>query len=248
MFKYFLSVFSIILGALIWINFGVGVPNIYSEKVKEPIPPHFYNNSQQSIKAIKIIALYFIPKNKISQQSANWKDSLEENLKKLQEFHNLQFQGRSIISYEILDKPVVGFLDNIEYDSDFTQHGNPEGLRRISAELEQRGIIKGPTSLARSDLDSLSGEYRVVLILYEGVGASGSENVALASNTFMTNPQYETTRATIVAHEFYHTLGIPDFYEIPTAIPMSQDIMGLGLSRPIDNTFISRETLKKMGM
>lgn len=240
MFKYLLLVFVLIFGALSWINWGIGVSDIYSEKIAEPIAPHLYDNSQRPIKNIKISALYFIPKNKVNQQKADWKIPLEDSLKKLQKFHYLQFQGRSAVSYEILDKPVIGFLDNIEYDSDFTQHGNPEGLRRISAELEGREII------SRSDTNNSA--YRVFLILYEGVGASGSENIALVSNIFMADSQYESVRATIMAHEFYHTLGIPDFYDIPTAVPTSSDIMGLGSSKPIEKTFILRETLKKMGL
>lgn len=242
--KYLLLVFALIFAALSWINWGIGVSDIYSEKITEPDIPHLYNNPNQPIGNIKISALYFVPKNKVGQQKTDWKIYLEDSLKKLQKFHRLQFQGRSVVSYEIMDKPVVGFLDNIEYDTNFTQHGNPEGLRRISAELEERKIIRGPTSLGRSDLDS----YQVFLILYEGVGASGSENIALVSNIFMADPQYESIRATIIAHEFYHTLGIPDFYDIPTAIPTSLDIMGLGSSKPIEKTFISRETLKRMGM
>lgn len=248
MLKYLIFVFALVFGVLIWINFGVGVPDIYSEEINELAPPHRYNDSRQSIGIIKIVSLYFVPQNRISQQSVNWKNPLEQNLKKMQEFHSLQFQRRSIIKYEILDKPIIGLLDNLEYDSDSTQHGNPEGLRRISAEIEKRLINPGG-DLYRPDLAKGNpSEYRVFLILYEGVGASGSENIALASNTFMIDPQYESTRTTIIAHEIYHTLGIPDFYEIPTAIPTSFDIMGLGLSRPIDKTFISRETLKKMGI
>lgn len=247
MLKYLIIVFGLIFGALIWINFGVGVQAVYKEEVPELAAPYIYNNPGQLIEDIEITALYFIPKNKTGQQIGDWKEILEENLKKLQEFHDLQFQGRSEISYKILDEPVAGNKNNLEYDTNSTQHGNPEGLRRITAELEERGITKqqipqGPPSVTNGAV------YGVVLILYEGVGASGSDNVALVSRTFYTDPQYQSVRGTILAHEFYHTLGLPDAYEIPTAVPTSLDIMGLGLSRPLEKNYISRKFLKGMGI
>lgn len=243
MLKYLIIVFGLIFGALIWINFGVGVQTVHKEEVLKLAAPYIYNNPGQLIEDIEITALYFIPRNKTGQQIGNWKEILEENLKKLQEFHDLQFLGRSGISYRILDEPVAGNKNNLEYDTNSTQHGNPEGLRRIMAELEERKLV-------RSDLDSSADSdiYRVVLILYEGVGASGSNNVALVSRTFYTDPQYQSVRGTILAHEFYHTLGLPDAYEIPNAVPTSLDIMGLGLSRPLEKNYISKESLKRLGI
>ncbi|MDP3697518.1 MAG: hypothetical protein Q8R55_05900 [Candidatus Taylorbacteria bacterium] len=247
MFKYLIIVFAVISGALIWINFGVGVQAVYKEEIPKPSAPHIYNDPGQPIENIEILALYFVPKNKTHQQIENWKEILEENLKKLQEFHDLQFRGRSRISYKILDKLVTGTKINLEYDTNVTQHGNPEGLRRISNELLYRLSSQG--DLYQSGLiNKDSSAYKVILILYEGVGASGSEDVALVSRTFFTDPQFSDIAATTLTHEFYHTLGLPDAYEIPSAVPTSLDIMGLGLSRPLERNYIAREFLKGMGL
>lgn len=248
MLKYLILVFALVFGALFWTNFGVGVQTVYKEEALKLASPHIYNDPNRSIEKIEILALYFIPKNKTGQQIGDWKEILNENLKKLQEFHDLQFQGRSEISYKILDEPVIGNKNNLEYDTNSTQHGNPEGLRRITAELEERRV-----TLLRSDLSDPNNSadpdiYRAILILYEGVGASGSNNVALISRTFYTDPQYQSVRGTILAHEFYHTLGLPDAYEIPNAVPTSLDIMGLGLSKPLEKNYISKELLKGMGI
>lgn len=247
MLKYLIFVFVLVFGALIWINFGVGVETVYKEEIPKPATPHIYNSPSQSIANIEILALYFVPKNKTHQQIDNWKEILEKNIKQLQEFHDLQFQGRSKVSYKILGKPVTGNKINLEYDTNVTQHGNPEGLRRISNELVYRFSSQG--DLYQPELvNKDSSAYKVILILYEGVGASGGEDVALVSRTFFTDPQYSNIAATTMVHEFYHTLGLPDAYEIPSAMPTSLDIMGLGLLRPLERNYISRESLKGMGI
>ena len=247
MLKYLIIVFVFIFSALAWINFGVGVETVYEEETPKPAALHIYNDPGRSIENIEILALYFVPKNKTYQQIENWKEILEDNLKKLEEFHDLQFRGRSRISYKILDKLVTGNKINLEYATNVTQHGNPEGLRRISNELLYRLSSQGDLyqpGLINKD----SSAYKVILILYERVGASVGEDVALVSRTFFTDPQYSDIAATTLAHEFYHTLGLPDAYEIPSAIPTSLDIMGLGLSRPLEKNYIAREFLKGMGI
>ena len=52
----------------------------------------------------------------------------------------------------------------------------------------------------------------------------------------------------ILAHEFYHTIGIPDSYIPPKAVPTSQDIMGLGRFKPLNKTYLSHESLKELGL
>ena len=92
------------------------------------------------------------------------------------------------------------------------------------------------------------GVYCVIVIIYEGIGASGSENVALLSRIFLTDSQYSATAATLLAHEFYHTLGLPDAYDIITAVPFSQDIMGLGRFKPIEKTYLDKDNLIQLGL
>lgn len=227
MIKALVLVLILIAGALFFMYFWVGVPKIYKLESLEVPKPHHYQNPQKSLEEIKITAFYFVPKNKMSSAISGWREILDQNIKKLQAFHRLQFRGASILNYDIHPEIVVGFLDNISYDTVSTGHGNPEGLRRVAAELEARNLF----------LQTDNG-YNVAIIMYEGVGASGSENVAFVSRTFLNDPRYKDYGASILAHEFYHTLGFPDAYDPITATPLSQDIMGLGRERPIEKTYL----------
>ncbi|MEK7090151.1 MAG: hypothetical protein AAB930_01035 [Patescibacteria group bacterium] len=53
---------------------------------------------------------------------------------------------------------------------------------------------------------------------------------------------------TIVAHEFYHTLGVEDKYSLDTGRAESADLMGLGRFKPLENTFLSKDTLNALGL
>lgn len=248
MFKYLILVLLLIFGAIASMYFWIGVPKIYYEKFPEESVPHLYKNPDRSIAKIKIAAFYFVPKNKISLAIPNWSAVFEEGIKKLQKFHTLELGHRSTLTYEIYPEPIKGLEDNIAYDTEVTQHGNPEALRRVAGELESRVFAPSGDLYIRDFAKEEQGAYRVMMILYEGVGSSGSENVALVSRVFLADPRYNETGASILSHEFYHTLGIPDHYEIPTAIPTSNDIMGSGRTRPLEKTYLGRETLRDLGL
>ncbi len=248
MVRYLATVLVLIFGAISAMYFWIGEPRIYKENPPEIKTSHFYRDPKRTLGEIEIFAFYFIPQNKIKAQISNWRELLEGNLKKLQEFHSVQFQERSKITYEIHPEAITGLRENLFYDTDVTQHGNPEGLRRVAEEIEMRALRPEGDQFWQDFAKDEPGVYKVMLIMYEGVGAAGSENVAFVSSRFLSDPQYRTISASIMAHEFYHTLGIPDGYELESAIPTSQDLMGLGRLRPIEKTYISRETLKRMGL
>lgn len=259
-----------IFGALGTLHFWLGSPEIYRENQLKTSPPHLYSNSSVSIAEIRLFAFYFIPKNKKGSAFSTWKETLTENLEKLQKFHDLQFQGRSKISFEIYPEPVIGLKDNIEYDTDDTNRGNAHALLNIAEEINNRALI------AKS-----AGAYPVLFILYEGVGASGGiiqesghetkkeiaeeievpesliyivditsvDGFFLLGRSFLSNQSANPNGATILGHEFYHTLGIEDSYDQTSelATTFSPDIMGSGRLRRLENTYISRETLKNLG-
>ncbi len=54
--------------------------------------------------------------------------------------------------------------------------------------------------------------------------------------------------ASIVAHEFYHTLGVPDAYLAYNETPTSDDLMGLGRFREIERTYLGAEVLEGLGL
>lgn len=281
MLKYLIITLAIIFGALFFTNFFIGAQRIYKETMPELKAPHLYKNSEKNIDKIKIFVFYFVPKNKINRAIDNWHQILEEKLKKLQEFHSLQLQGRSGVLFEIYPKPVIGFKNSFDYDSSVTQYGNPHALMDVSEEIEKR-VFSKDGDLFRNDFPTVaSGAYPVLGIVYESVGAIGGivkessgrdiRGVAkelgflesavfnveikhvggffLLSRLFLTGEEYADFAATLFTHEFYHTLGIPDAYKnFPKDTPISQDIMGLGRQKPLDKTFISRSTLKELGL
>jgi hypothetical protein len=127
-------------------------------------------------------------------------------------------------------------LPNGVYDSNTTDRGNPHALVAIADELG----IKGTPS---------SNAYEVTYIIYDGVGASGMLHAALLNKRFLIDPAYADIRESLVAHEFYHTLGIPDGYDQATGTSTTADLMGLGrLARPLPDNFLEHDTLAHLGL
>jgi len=246
--RYLALTLILISGALFYMYFGIGVPKIYHETSPPPTEPHFYRNPKISIAKVDILAFYFVPKNRVDSSLKNWQEILERNLKKLREFHSLQLQEKSRLVYRLYPKLVIGKEDNFAYDTDITQHGNPEGLRRVARELDARVFEKSgdiyDAGLIKTDSDS----YQVLVIMYEGVGASGSDNVTFISSKFLTNEDYSDVSSSLFAHEFYHTLGLPDGYDLDSGIPITRDLMGSGRNKPLEKTYLESEFLKELGL
>ncbi len=258
MIQYLASALAAVAVTLAVLYFWVGVPVVHEENVEEPARPHLYGDPSQSIEQIEIVAFYFVPKNKAAMQIVNWSSILQENLQKLKTFHEFQFLERSRITWRLYPEPIIGQEDNLAYDTDVTQHGNPEALDRISEELASRVFTPGGDRYKPDITQENPEAYRVWVIMYEGVGATASENVAFLSRTFLTHEDYRLFGPTFLAHEFYHTLGLPDRYEasvkvfedgqeIPLEILNSEDLMGR-VRVPIEYAYLERETLKNLGL
>lgn len=280
MLKYLIFVLLGIAGALASLYFLVGNPNLHEYAGLALAKPHLFGDSQRSIERIKIAAVYFVPNDRRGGIVAEWRDLLEENLKKMQVFHALQFQGRSEISFAVYPEPVIGQDGHLAYDTADTNRGNPKALLNVSEELEERVFSLGG-DLHRSDFwNKEEGAYPVLFILYEGVGAVGGviaeserESVAdiarelglpesvvfrvnvksvdgffLLSRTFLADLEYRLVGASLLSHEFYHTLGASDGYEQNTGKQTSSDLMGLGRYRPIERAYLQRETLRALGI
>lgn len=246
--KYIIGLFVLIIGAIALLYFKIGVLPVYQEETSRVLKPHLSTDIDKSIERISITAFYFIPRDKTHSKLNGWRQTLTRNLEKLKEFHALQLQEYSEITYEIYPSPIEGIHTSLYYDSETTQFGNPHALRQVALEIEQRVFNKDGnlyfTGFGQSDEQA----YQVWYIMYEGVGSSGSENVALISSTFLSDPQYKVYGITYFVHEFYHTLGLADGYETPSDIPFTDDIMGSGRTKSINQTFLSRENLNHLGL
>jgi hypothetical protein len=237
---------------------GFGRIAPYAEEVAERKVPHHAKDRSQLIEHIDVVALYFVPKDRVGRTYLSWKEPLEKALGELTEFHRLQTAGKSSISFHVIPNPVIGERDAQIYDVPPVKHGNAEALFAVSSEIKKRvehidGDLYDP--LIKAD----SGDYRVYILMYEGEGASGALNTALLSSSFFKNKSYENINSTILAHEFYHTLGLEDQYELtslvlaedavlPRSIPHSSDIMGLGILSPISDTYISQSLISNIGI
>lgn len=254
MLKYFSVLLLGIAGALAFLYFRAGVPSIYREAERRARTAHFYDNPQKPLNQIQVVGVYFVPRDRNNSQMSNWQEVLEKSLEELQRFHELQLQNSSSLTYKIYSSPIIGREKGRFYDTDDTNRGNPEALRRAATEIEERLLTPVGDLWDKSfaSLQTPSTTYRVLVILYEGVGASGAvgEPAALISRQYFTKSEYQTIGSSILAHEFYHTLGLPDDYEIPTAVPASSDIMGMSIGRfrPLNKTYLSRETLSHLGL
>ena len=259
MWKYFALLLIGLASALSFLYFRVGVPKIYREPALATTPLHFYDNPQKPISRINVTAVYFVPSDKQTEQIDNWRELLEENLSKLQKFHELQFQGYSRLTYKIYEQPIIGEKESIFYDTDNTNKGNPEALRTTAAEIEKRLLSAGGDLWNDKFSSQLpEADYQPLIILYEGVGASGAvgEPAVLISRRYFTELEYQQENTTTLAHEFYHTLGIPDGYQekiqegygLQIEKLTTSDIMGLGRQGPLERTYLGRQTLQRFGL
>ena len=246
--KYLFGVLLSILGVLTAIYFFVGVPKVLETKSPVPSIPHAYGDAGQSLEKIDLAAFYFVPKDKTEFQVGNWSEVIDENLRKLQAFHQLQFLGKSSIAYRVYPEPIIGYSDHVAYDT----------LSRITAELKDRVLTPGGDAYRLEFARVPEGAYRAIMIIYEGVGHTGEENASLLAREFLTNEEYRLFAATFLAHEFYHTLGLQDRYsdqekefsdgqQATKEVLQSTDIMGR-IRVPIEHTYLERETLKQLGV
>ncbi|MBI2030619.1 hypothetical protein HYT05_03285 [Candidatus Kaiserbacteria bacterium] len=242
--KYYAFLFLVVILTIGWIFTGLGDKFPYRETSTAPAIPHAYDDPEVAIQDIHITAYYFVAANKaVNARDTSWKEPLTRALESLVLFHELQFAGSSHITYSIHPTAITGNQPNTFYDTDDTGQGNPHALIAIADEIAATGLAP----------EVPEGTYPVTYIIYDGVGASGMRvdrsHAALLNRRFLTDPAYTDIRETLVAHEFYHTIGIPDGYVLSTGTSTAPDLMGLGRSvRPLKYNYLDRESLRHMGL
>jgi hypothetical protein len=133
---------------------------------------HFYKNPSRDISKIDLKVFYAVPKNKAGNVARDWREAIENVLEKAARFHKLQFRGKSILSYEVFPEIVILNQENIFYDTERTDKGNPQALIAVAEEIQKRVFTRGG-DIYRPDFAFDEGVYRVLGIVYEGVGAAG---------------------------------------------------------------------------
>jgi hypothetical protein len=248
MIRYIIGTLLGIAGIVASLYFFVGVPRVYDDTYQGTRTPHIYDDPDQAIERIHITALYFVPTDRVLAQRTNWRTILEEKLTELADFHTRQFAYTSSISFEILPEPVYGLQESGAYGTDAIHFGNPSEMKRIITEL-------------RPTMQKVGGApeaYEVIVVMYEGIGAASTENISLISRQFLTELPYAEFGTTYLAHEFYHSLRVPEGYaeayvsfennqKNRIEVLSSSDVMGR-IQVPITNTYLSRDSLSRMGM
>lgn len=249
--------FSLLSCSLIGLTFFVGVTRTNPKPKLTVLRPHLYESEKTSIEKIKITVFYFIPKDATSTERSDWKEVTEKHLKRLIDFHALTFKNTSKISYEFFPERIIGEKVTNEYESLFENEDN-DALIPVKEEILARVFEPQGAFYKAEEASKKIGIRNVYLVIFEGKGAAGNGDFALISRSYLTDKAYEENGTTFLAHEFYHTLLLPDNYkilprvysdnqQIKISYPTHRDIMGQ-VTTPLPYTYIDTETLKKMGM
>lgn len=212
---------------------------------------YYYQNPKISLKNIKLKVVYFAPKNREIFIPEDWRTLIQTNLEKIKKFHEFQFNGFSILSFDIYSHPVIGLEENLFYDSVDTGKGNPQALRAIDEELEKRLFNTGGDLYNEIFSEKKKNEYAVAIYIYEGVGASAAlepEGAMILSMDFFRKKQFLDLGPVTLYHELAHTFGLADQYDYETNVVFSDDIMGAGRRKPLEYTYILDETKRLMGL
>ena len=220
--------------------------------------PHYYGKATVPIDRIEIVGLYFVPKDRTNSAISDWKEVFSAQFEKLKAFHEVQFLGRSSITYTFLPDIVVGQEKAGVYEVVTASHTDPLSIEPIAREISARLLDPAGDLWLFGKEHPATGARRVYLIMFEGDGAAGNGDVALISRAFLTDTAYAPFATTFMAHEFYHTLGLPDAYQSSSYVFQdaqqtqvglleSEDIMGR-VRVPIEYTYLDRESLSAMGI
>ena len=107
------------------------------------------------------------------------------------------------------------------------------------------GVIYESELETRSEIAKQLGLSESVIYIVDVESADG---FFLLSRVFFTESQYQIFSSTLFYHEFAHTFGLPDQYDLENNVPSSNDIMGAGRRKPIETMYLDRELTRDMGI
>lgn len=256
--KNLIGIFIFLCASLVVLSLFVGVSKTKPLPELTELSPYMYNNKNVSIKKIHITVFYFIPKDVKEYELSDWKEYAENHLKNLITFHTLQFQNTSEITYTFSPSYVIGEKDKVEYEGILGSYEDYDALIPIKEEITKRVLTKGGDLYIEKNNEKQKDIRNVFMVVFEGNGAAGNGDFALVSRKYLTDKEYVNTGSTFLAHEFYHTLGIPDNYQSSiivhedksqskTSLVTKKDIMGQ-VNIPLTSTYLDIDTLKNMGI
>lgn len=84
-------------------------------------------------------------------------------------------------------------------------------------------------------------------VIYK-VDVKSADGFFILSRSFLTEAEYEFNGPTQFYHEFAHTFGLPDGYDLETGVSQTFDIMGEGRRKPIEIMYLDRKFTRAMGL
>lgn len=239
--KILIFILIVLLAILLWQKFGKDLLITQHIQLIEQAQTeaHVYKNPKESLKEIDLHIIYVVPTNEVSQISPDWKNDIQAIVPDISKFHNAQFRGYSKLNVRIYPQPLKLSHNNLFYDTDNTNNGNPKGLENIYKEVDHR---------IGTELRGNTKNFVVFSFIYEGVGASGTEGATLLSKSYLSKNEFSSNRATLFYHEFGHAMGLPDQYDILTNKSWSGSIMGSGRFKPMDLAYLDSAMLIDLGI
>lgn len=263
---------SVMFGTALYYFYISSEKNGFVSDVDE-IRPHLYGFPEVDISKTRIKAVYAVPKNKTDFVYADWKSVLEEALGKSKKFHGIQFRGKSALNYDVYPDPVFLLNEAPFYDSNETNFGNPRALINIGEEIEKR-IFQEDGDLYSGEFSEFkTGEYSVLTILYEGVGAAGG---IIQESEFETPEEIAASIGLDMRHIFVVDIKSVDGFSLLSRSFLTEqetkfygeslfyhefahvlgfpdqydryDIMGAGRLKPIEQAYLDRHLLQGVGV
>ena len=278
MFKYLLLILGLIFASLGGIYFFVGVPRINPTIFQQPAIPHLYNNPDIKIENIQIFAFYFVPKNKtVKENWRNTMESGLNRLQEFHKLQFLQRSKISynIFPEPVIGEREILFYDTETTNRGNPQaliNSSNEIERRVFRSDGNLFYVDFPRStdksypvlfimyegvgasggiINESGENLTSAEIAKKLNLPESiiyiVDVKSTDGFFLVNREILEGKHGQNGQS-ILAHEFYHTLGLSDEYSLEDASARSADIMGLGRFKPIENTYISKKLMASLGL
>lgn len=228
----------LIIGAFFLIN----QLDILFKPLKSESELHYYEVEDFKIRKVNLKIFYFVPKNR--KADSGWEKIIKSSVNEIKAFHLKEFKGAGILRTEIYPLVILGLKNAEFYDGDDTSGGNPNALENILKEINER-VFKNKGDLYLEDFVKKNNyEMTVKVFIYEGVGATGGHFTVLLAKDYLKTKNFGST---VFYHELMHTFGVPDFYDYQTNLDFSDDIMGSGREKPINETYIRKDIKEKLG-